>query len=131
MNIFCINIWIWNINVYIPQNKKSESNLPPFPCDPCPWHHTWQQLEWDLFSLKQEHIIKVRDEVKPTVHFTHWVWVVRDLALECRDQKATVNQTQAILTAYNQTYLFQFIPNLSPWLIFQLGIIPGYYGKTE
>lgn len=39
----------------------------------------------------------------PQLTLTHWVWVVRDLALECRDQKATVNQTRAILTAYRPT----------------------------
>ena len=56
-----------------------------------------------VLPVRGTHTQAVRGRSITTARFTHWVWVVRDLALECRDQKATVNQTQAILTAYSQT----------------------------
>lgn len=56
-----------------------------------------------VLPVRGTHTEAVSGRSVATARFTHWVWVVRDLALECRDQKATVNQTQAILTAYSQT----------------------------
>lgn len=63
----------------------------------------------------KEHRIKLRCIIRPTAHFNiRFGWL--DLALECRDQKATVNQTKAILTAYIQSFLSWINPN-QPFLV--------------
>ncbi len=95
------------------KKRKSQTTIssPPFPCAPFPWHHIWGRWAQGQFVLwcwgeRQREMGQRLDFCSDTRENSGRGSLLRAqsaglerLPSSARDQKATVNQTLAILTA--------------------------------